>query len=108
MPPQYGLQQLALVVSLSIPPALCTLWEDLLSLVDKTFLMQNLLFLVPVSKGEETCRRITNILPGRRESFGHLPPVGGSYGVINERRLNGGTSEGGSTEGRKRKKGEAH
>ena len=24
----------------------------------------------------------------------HLPPVGGSYGVINERRLNGGTSEG--------------
>ena len=24
----------------------------------------------------------------------HLPPVGGGYGVINERRLNGGTSEG--------------
>ena len=61
MPPQYGLQQLALVVSLSIPPALCTLWEDLLSLVDKTFLMQNLLFLVPVSKGEEREVRVEGL-----------------------------------------------
>ena len=69
--------------------------------------MVNLPFLALVSKGE--LRGGVEGLPPQYLVEGdllvprHPPPVGGSYGVINERRLNGGTSEGGSTEGRKRK-----